>query len=86
MHLTCLYQDKSQRSKVKIARKFLKFGGAKISAEDFNDNVSLPKPQRPEFIGLEKAQVVELLNACKNQRLKTALMMFAVTGCRGVQT
>lgn len=73
------------RQKTKMSRKFLRFCGAKINNEDFTDNVPLPKSQTPEFNGVEKAQIVEILNYCKNQRLKTAIMLYAATGCRAVE-
>lgn len=70
------------RQKVKAAKKFLRFCGAKIEQEDFADNVPLPRKEFPEFAGVEKSQIVELLNNTKNQRLKTALIMLGATGCR----
>jgi integrase len=73
------------RQKVRAAKKFLKFCKIKIDNEDFRENVSLPRQESPEFDGVEKSKVVELLNSCKNQRLKTALMMFASTGCRAIE-
>ena len=70
------------RSKVKQARKFLKFCGVKIDIEDFQESVPLPRKEFPDFDGIEKSQIVQLLNNTKNQRLKTALIMFGATGCR----
>jgi len=55
------------RAKVKLARRFLKFSGVDIDVEDFREQVSLPRLQRPEFKALEKTEVVELLsitNSC----------------------
>jgi integrase len=70
------------RTKVKQARKFLKFCGVKIDLEEFQESVPLPRKEFPDFDGTEKAQIVELLNNTKNQRLKTAMIMFGATGCR----
>ena len=76
--------DKSNelRQKVKIAKKFLRFGGAPVNNEDFQEYVSLPKRIRPELQAAEKEQIIELLNNCKHQRLRTAILMCAATGCR----
>lgn len=70
------------RQKVKVAKKLLKFCGVKIDNEDFYDNVSLPRKEFPDFVGVEKSQIVELLNNTKNQRLKSAIIMMCATGCR----
>ncbi len=76
--------DKSNeiRQKVKIAKKFLRFTGAPVNNEDFQEYVSLPKRVRPDLQAAEKDQIIELLNNCKHQRLRTAILLCAATGCR----
>lgn len=71
--------------KVKTSKKFLRFCGITIDNEDFKDNVTLPRREHPEFIALDKNRIVELLNACKDMRLKTALMLFGAMGCRALE-
>jgi integrase len=78
-------KDNEIRQKVKIAKKFLRFCGSKINNEDFTDLVTLPKKNKPDFVAAEKPSVIELLNNCKNQRLKTALLMAASLGCRKLE-
>lgn len=75
------------RQLVKGAKQFLrsKVVGARIDNDDFRENVALPRQEFPDFEGTEKSQVVELLNSCKNQRLKTALMLYAAMGRRAVE-
>jgi integrase len=80
--------DKSNevRQKVKIAKKFLRFAHVPVNNEDFQEFVSLPKRVRPDLQAAEKAQIVDLLNNCKNQRLKLALLMSASLGSRILET
>jgi hypothetical protein len=73
------------RALVKAAKKFLRFCGTKIDNEDFKDRVTLPKQTVPDLQGTEKRQIVELLNSCKSQRLKTAILLIGATGCRPVE-
>lgn len=75
------------RQLVRSAKQFLrhKIVGVQIDNDDFRENVSLPRQEFPDFEGTEKPQIVELLTACKNQRLKTALMLYAVRGPRAIE-
>jgi len=75
------------RQLVKAAKQFMKHRivGAAIDNDDFRENVSLPRQEFPDFEGTEKSQVVELLQSCDNQRLKTALMLFAAMGPRAIE-
>jgi len=75
-------KDEDLRQKGKIARLFLRAAGSKIDIEEFKEQVTLPKKVMPELEPAEKSQIIDLLNACKNQRLKTAIMMCASLGCR----
>jgi integrase len=81
------YKANQLRQLVRSAKKFLrsKIVGAKIDNDDFKENVDLPRQEFPEFEGTEKSQIVELLTGCKNQRLKTALMLFAAMGPRAIE-
>jgi len=74
------------RQKVHRVYKFLRFCKVKINREDFHENVSLPKQEFPDFEGLEKQQIVELLNSCEGlPRLKTAIILFGAMGCRAIE-
>jgi len=75
-------KDEDLRQKGKIARVFLRFAGVKIDIEEFKEQVPLPRKVQPELEPAEKKDIIELLNSCKNQRLKTAIMMCASLGCR----
>jgi integrase len=70
------------RQKGKIARVFLRSAGVKIDLEEFKEQVVLPKKVQPELEPAEKSQIIDLLNGCKNQRLRTAILMCASLGCR----
>ena len=79
------FKSNEMREKIKTAKRFLRFCRVPINSEDFREFVSLPKKQKPEFHAVEKSEIVELLNNCKNLRLKTALLLFASTGCRAIE-
>ena len=75
-------KDEDLRQKGKIARLFLRSAGVKVDAEEFREQVTLPRKVQPELEPAEKKDIVDLLNSCKNQRLKTAIMMCGALGCR----
>lgn len=81
------YKPNQLRQLVRTAKKFLRsrIVGADIDNDDFRDNVDLPRQEFPEFEGTEISQIRELLRACKNQRLKTALMLYASMGLRAIE-
>src|SRR5437867_2189197 len=46
-------------------RKFMRFCGIPIDIEDFKEFVSLPKKERADLDAIDKHDVIEILNACK---------------------
>lgn len=67
------------------AKKFLRFCGVAIDNETFREQVLMPRKEHPEKLGIDKATIVDILNACKDNRLKTALMFYASSGVRAVE-
>jgi integrase len=74
-----------QRVIVNTAKRFLRFSGVAVNNEDFKDNVSLPRKEYLEKQALEKKDIIEILNGCRNMRLKTAMMFCAVLGPRPIE-
>jgi integrase len=70
---------------LRTTKKFLKFSRVKIDSEEFSDRVQLLRRELPTKTGIEKADVVKLLNGCKNPRLKAALHLLAATGPRPIE-
>jgi integrase len=70
---------------VRTTKKFLKFSKVKIDNDEFQDRVQLLRKEKPVKQGIEKTDIVRLLNACKNIRLKTALHGFAAKGPRPIE-
>jgi integrase len=70
---------------VRTTKKFLKFSKVKVDNEEFQDRVQLLRREKPAKAGIEKGDIVKLLNACKNIRLKTALHGLAAKGPRPIE-
>jgi integrase len=78
-------KNNQTRQIIKTTQKFLRFVGVKIDNEEFIEQVPRPKREQPDLEAVEKQDIIALLNACKNQRLKTALLMMASTGCLAIE-
>lgn len=69
---------------VVTAKKFLRASGVKIDRDEFMDRVPLPKRYTTDKAALTKADVITILNACGDMRLKTAVLFLASTGARAL--
>ena len=78
-------KNNQTRQIIKTTQKFLRFVGVNIDNEEFIEQVPRPKREQPDLEAVEKQDIIALLNACKNQRLKTALLMMASTGCLAIE-
>lgn len=74
-----------QRVIVNTAKRFLRFSGVPVTTEDFKDKVSLVRKEYIEKKAIEKKDIIEILNGCRNMRLKTAVMFCAVLGPRPIE-
>ncbi|MEO9319117.1 MAG: tyrosine-type recombinase/integrase [Nitrososphaera sp.] len=68
-----------------VTRKFMRFCGIAIDLEDFKEFVALPRKEMPDLDAIDKHDVIEILNSCKDARLKTFLMFLAATGARAYE-
>ncbi len=66
-------------------KNFLEFYDVDISPRKFKLKVKLPKVVRKTKEALSKEDIIEILNACSDIRLKTYLMLLASTGMRPVE-
>jgi integrase len=66
-------------------KNFLEFYDVDISPRKFKLKVKLPKAVRKTKEALSKEDVIDILNACSDIRLKTYLMLLASTGMRPVE-
>ena len=66
-------------------KNFLEFYDVDISPRKFKLKVKLPKVVRKTKEALSKEDVIDILNACSDIRLKTYLMLLASTGMRAVE-
>lgn len=67
------------------ARNFFEYCDIEISPKKFSLKVRLPKAVRKEKEPLSKEDIVTILNACSNLRLKTYVMLLAATGMRATE-
>ena len=70
---------------VVTAKNFLEYHDVEISPRKFKLKVKLPKVVRKEKVALCKEDIIEILNACSDIRLKTYVMLLAATGMRAVE-
>jgi integrase len=66
-------------------KNFLEFYDVDISPRKFKLKVKLPKVVRKSKEALSKEDIMNILNACSDIRLKTYLMLLASTGMRPVE-
>lgn len=71
--------------KVKAVRHFLEINDVVIIAAKFRGRVKIPRVIRREHDALTKDDIVTILNACEDKRLKSYLMFLTGTGFRAVE-
>jgi integrase len=64
------------------AKNLLEFFDVEISPRKFKLKVKLPKVVRRDIQALTKEDIINILNACSDIRLKTYVMLLAATGMR----
>jgi integrase len=70
---------------VRTTKKFLRFSKVKIDTEEFSEQVQLLRKEKPVKLGVEKGDVIKLLNAAVDIRLKTAILGLASLGPRPIE-
>jgi integrase len=75
----------SLKNHIIAIKNFLEYSDIDINPRKFKLKVRLPKIVRRNKEGLSKENVVDILNACSNIRLKTYVMFLAAGGFRAVE-
>jgi integrase len=75
----------SLKNHVITIKNFLEYSDVDINPRKFKLKVKLPKIVRRNKEGLSKENIVDILNACSNIRLKTYVMFLAAGGFRAVE-
>jgi integrase len=70
------------KQRVTTAKNFLEYFDVDISPRKFKLKVKLPKVIRRDIQALTKEDIVNILNACSDIRLKTYVLLLASTGMR----
>lgn len=73
------------KQRVVTVKNFLEYNDVDISPRKFKFKVKLPKVVKKSKEALTKEDIVDILNACADIRLKTYVMLLAATGMRAVE-
>jgi len=73
------------KARVITAKNFLEYYDVDISPRKFKLKVKIPKVIRKNKEALSKEDVIDILNACSDIRLKTYVMLLAAIGFRAVE-
>jgi integrase len=73
------------KQRIVTIKNFLEYYDVDISPRKFKTKVKLPRVVRKNKEALSKEDIVEILNACSDIRLKTYVMLLAATGMRAVE-
>jgi integrase len=73
------------KQRVVTAKNLFEYCDIDISPRKFKLKVKLPKSVRKNKEALSKEDIIDILNACSDIRLKAYIMFLANTGCRAVE-
>ena len=73
------------KHRVLTTKNFFEYCDIEISPRKFSHKVRLPKSVRKQKEPLTKEDIVTILNACSNMRLKTYVMLLTATGMRATE-
>jgi integrase len=73
------------KQKVVTVKNFFEYCDVDISPRKFKLKVKLPRVIRKNKQALSKEDILDILNACSDIRLKTYVMLLAVTGMRATE-
>jgi integrase len=78
----CVISPTTLKQRVVTAKNLIEYHDIDISPRKFKLKVKLPRSIRKNKEALVKVDVINILNACSDIRLKTYVMFLAATGCR----
>ena len=73
------------KTRIITAKNFLEYYDVDISPRKFKLNVKMPKVVRQSKEAVSKEDIIEILNACSDIKLKTYVMFLAATGMRATE-
>ena len=73
------------KQRVVTAKNFLEYHDVDISPRKFKLKVKLPRVIKRTKAAISKEEIVDILNACSDIRLRTYVMLLASTGMRAVE-
>lgn len=73
------------KSKIITVKIFLEYNDIEISPRKFKLKVRYPKTVTRHKEAIDKNEIVTILNGCSDIKLKTYVMLLAVTGCRATE-
>jgi integrase len=73
------------KSRIVTVKNFFEYCDMEISPRKLKLKVKLPKSVKKDKEALSKEDIVDILNACSNMRLKTYVMLLAATGMRATE-
>ncbi len=82
---SCKISPSTLKARVITAKNFLEYYDVDISPRKFKLKVKIPKVIRKSKEALSKEDIIDILNACSDIRLKTYVMLLAATGFRAVE-
>ncbi len=73
------------KGKLMTIKTFLEYNDIEISPRKFKIKVRFPKSVLKYKEAIDKNEIVTILNGCSDIKLKTYVMLLAVTGCRATE-
>ena len=73
------------KERVITAKNFLEYYDVDISPRKFKLKIKMPKVIKKSKEALSKEDIIDILNACSDIRLKTYVMLLAATGMRATE-
>ena len=73
------------RDKITTVKTFLEFNDIELSPRKFKVKVRYPKTIFKNKEAIDKDDIIKILNGCSNLRLKTYVMLLAITGARATE-
>lgn len=81
-YLTGAVAPITTKQRIMTAKNFFEYCDIEVSVRKFKLKVKLPKSVQKDKKALTKGDIIDILNACSNIRLKTYVILLAATGMR----
>jgi integrase len=85
LQTSCSISTLTLKTRIITAKNFLEYYDVDISPRKFKLKVKMPKVIRQSKEALSKEDIIEILNACSDIKLKTYVMLLVTTGMRATE-